>query len=94
MEKEKRILCLYEVKRYLIADLPDGRPNPNTYAYHHCDLAAKEHLVVDLPEHDAELIIKHRKERFTRKHARVTKRLELAVVMDMAKMLPNGDALG
>ena len=50
MEPEKRGLCPYDDKRYLLADLPDGRPNPNTHAYGHCDLAAKEHLVADQPE--------------------------------------------
>ena len=40
MEQEKRGLCLYDDKRYLLADLPDHRPNPNTLAYGHRDLAA------------------------------------------------------
>ena len=39
MEQKKRGLCLYDDKRYLLADLPDSRPNPNTHAYGHCDLA-------------------------------------------------------
>ena len=43
MKQEKRGLCPYDDKRYLLADLPDGRPNPNTHAYGHCDLAAEEH---------------------------------------------------
>ena len=47
MEQEKRGLCPYDDKRYLLADLPDGRPNPNTHAYGHRDLAAEEHLVAD-----------------------------------------------
>ena len=41
-----------------------------------------------------ELIIRHREERFTRKHARVTKRLERAIVMDMDEELPDGDVDG
>ena len=45
MEQEKRGLCPYDDKRYLLADMPDSRPNPNTHAYGHCDLAAEEHLV-------------------------------------------------
>ena len=36
----KRGLCPYDDKRYLLADLPDGRPNLNTHAYGHRDLAA------------------------------------------------------
>ena len=31
-KQEKRGLCLYVDKRYLLADLTDGRPNPNTHA--------------------------------------------------------------
>ena len=94
MEQEKRGLCPYDDKRYLLADLPDGRPNPNTHAYGHCDLAAEEHLVADQPEPGAELIIQRREERFTRKHARVTRRLELDGALDMEEELPNGDADG
>ena len=71
MEQEKRGLCPYDDKRYLLADLADGRPNPNTHAYGHYDLAAEEHLVADQPEPGAELIIRHPEERFARKHARV-----------------------
>ena len=78
MEQEKRGLCPYDDKRYLLADLPDGRPNPNTHAYGHHDLAAEEHLVADQPEPGAELIIRHPEERFALRHARVTRRLELA----------------
>ena len=47
MEQEKRGLCPYADKRYLLADLPDGGPNPNTHVYGHRDLAAEEHLVAD-----------------------------------------------
>ena len=59
MEQEKRGLCPYDDKRYLLADMPDGRPNPNTHAYGNCDLAAEEHLVADQPKPGAELIIRH-----------------------------------
>ena len=94
MEQEKRGLCPYDDKRYLLADLPDGRLNPNTHAYGHRDLAAEEHLVADQPEPVAELIIRHPEERFARRHARVTRRLELAGAMDMEEKLPDGDADG
>ena len=47
MKQEKRGFCSYDDKRYLLADLPDGRPNPNTHAYNHRDLAAEQHLVAD-----------------------------------------------
>ena len=78
----------------LLADLPDCRPNPNTHAYGHCDLAAEEQQVADQPEPGAELIIRHSEERFARRHARVTRRLELAGVLDMEEELPDGDADG
>ena len=32
LEQSKRGLCPYDDKRYLLADLPDGQPNPNTHA--------------------------------------------------------------
>ena len=94
MEKEKHGLCLYDDKRYLLADMPDGRPNPKTHAYSHCDLAAEEHLVADQPEPGAELIIRHLEKRFARRHVRVTRHLELAGAINMEEELPDGDADG
>ena len=94
MEQEKRGLCSYDDKRYLLVDLRDGCYNPNTHSYGHRDLEAEEHLVADHPEPGAELIIRHPEERFAGKHARVTKRLELAGQMDMEEELPDGDADG
>ena len=94
MEQEKRGLCPYDDKRYLLADLPDGCPNPNTHAYGHRDLAAEENLVADQPGPGAELIIRHPEERYDRRHARVTRRLELAGIMSMEEELPDGDADG
>ena len=94
MEQEKRGLCPYDDKWYLLADLPDGHLNPNTHAYGHCDLAAEEHLITDQPEPGAELIIQDPEERFAQRHARVTRRLELAGAMEMKEELPNGDADG
>ena len=47
MAQAKRGLCPYDDMRYLLADLPDGRPNPNTHANGHSDLAGEEHLVAD-----------------------------------------------
>ena len=94
MEQEKRGLCPYDDKQYLLADLPDGRPNPNTHAYGHCDLAVEEHLVADQPEPGAELIIRHLEKRFARRHVRVTRHLELAGAINMEEELPDGDADG
>ena len=94
LENEKRGFSPYDDKRYLLADLPDGHPNSNIHAYGHCDLAAEEHLLADQPEPGPELIIRHPEERFARRHARVTRRLELAGAMEMEDELPNGDADG
>ena len=94
MEQEKHGLCPYNNKRYLLADLPDIRPNPNTHAYGHCDLAAKKHLVADHPELGAELFIRHPEERFALRHARVIRRLELAGAMEMEDELHDSDADG
>ena len=49
MEQEKRRLCLYDDKRYLLADFRDNCCSPNMHAYGHRDLAAEEHLVADQP---------------------------------------------
>ena len=94
MELTNRGLCLYDDMRYLLADLPDGRPNPNNHAYGYCDLASEEHLVADQPEPGARLIIQNPEERFARRRARVTLRLELARAIEMEKELPYGDADG
>ena len=67
MEQEKRKLCPYDDKRYLLADLPDGGSNPNTHAYGQRDLAAEEHLVADQFEPGVEFIIRHTDERFDRR---------------------------
>ena len=48
--------------------------------------------MADQPELGAKLIIQHREKRYTRKHARVTRRLELDGVIDNEKKLPDGDA--
>ena len=94
LEQEKRGLCLYNEKQYLFADLPDGRPNLNTNAYGHRDLAAEEHLIAYYPEPGAELIIRHPEKRFDLRHARVIRRLKLAGAIEMEEELPDGDADG
>ena len=94
MNQVKRGLCPYDDKRYLLADLLNWRPNPHTHSYDHHDLTTEETMVGNQPEPGAELIIRYREKRFTRQHARVTRRLEHAGVMDMAKELPDGNANG
>ena len=76
LEQKKRGLCPYDDKRYLLADLPDGSPNPNTHAYGHKDLADEEEFEADMPDvPGSDLIIEHRERRFLQKHARVAKKL-------------------
>ena len=43
--------------------------------------------MTDQPEPNAKLIIKHRDKRFVQRHACVTKRLELAVAIEMKEEL-------
>ena len=50
--------------------------------------------MADQPEPGAELIIRHPEERFTLRHARVTRRLELAGAMEMEDELPYVNADG
>ena len=58
LEQEKRGLCPYDDKRYLLADLPDDSPNPNTHAYGHRELVAEEQVEMDMPDQPgADLII-------------------------------------
>ena len=92
MEQTKSGLCPYDDQRYLLADLPNGRPNPNTSAYSHRYLAGEQHLVADQPKPGAKLIIQHPEQRFARRHARVTRRLKVAGAMEMEVELPDGDA--
>ena len=92
MEQNKRVLCQYDDKRYLLAELVDGCPNPNPQAYGHCHQAAEEQVVADQPEPSAEFIIRHPKERIAYKHAHMTSRLKRASAMDMVEELPDGDA--
>jgi hypothetical protein len=61
MEQDKRGLCPYDDKRYLLADLPDGTPNLNIHAYGHRELAAEAHVEMDIPElTGTDLIIEQR----------------------------------
>ena len=94
MKQEKRGLCPYDDKRYLLFDRPNGRPNPNTHAYGHSDLAAEEHLVTDLTKPGAEHVIRHPEKRFARKHAPVTRRFKIADAMTMVTQLHVDDSEG
>ena len=73
LEQEKRGLCPYDDKRYLLADILDNRPNPNTHAYGHRDLVSEVNLIAVHPELGAELVIRHVYKRYDRRHVRVIK---------------------
>ena len=76
LEQEKRGLCPYDDKRYLLANLPDGSPNPKTHADGHKDLAMEERYVADMPAAPGtDLIIEHQEQRFKLNHERVVKKL-------------------
>ena len=72
----KRGLCPYDDKRYLLADLPDGSPNPNSHAYGHKDLAMEEQFAAVMPEAPGtDLVVENRERRYIHKHARVVIKL-------------------
>ena len=60
-----RKLCPYDDKRYLVANLPDYRLNPKTYAYGNLNLTAEKNLIADQQEHGVELIIQHREKKIS-----------------------------
>lgn len=49
LEQTKRGLCPYDDKRYLLANLPDGKPNPRTHAYGHFEIANLEYVIEERP---------------------------------------------
>ena len=51
-------------------------------------------MVADQPKPREQLIIRHFEEQFAQRHARVTRRFELAGAMKMEEKLPDGDSDG
>ena len=49
-EQEKRGLVPFDDKRYLLANLPDGSPNPNTHAYGHYSIHIQQQQILDAPK--------------------------------------------
>ena len=89
LEQEKRGLCPYDDKRYLLANLPDGSPKPNTNAYGHKDLASEERFVPDMPAAPGtDLIIDHQKRRFIQSHERVVKKLRAMLEAEGVEQQP------
>ena len=76
----------------MLAKLPDGSSNPNTYSYSNYDLTAKKHLVADQPGLGSELIIRLCEQQFTIKYTLVIKRFLNAGAFDIKKELQDGDA--
>lgn len=59
LEQAKRGLCPYDDKRFLLADLPDGSPNPDTHAYGHRALRDEVHVdTVPAEAPGADLIVR------------------------------------
>ena len=91
MEQEKRGLCPYDEKRYLVAEWLDGRPNTYTHAYRHRDFISEKNLVVDHSKPGAELFIKFVEERLDRRHARVIRQLSSSV--NIVEKIPDADTV-
>ena len=80
---EKRGLVPYDDKRVLLADLPDGTPNPRTHAFGHYSLADEIRVEQpDQPEAGNDLVIEARAPRVARNlkfEARLERKHKLAV---------------
>ena len=89
LEQEKRDLCPYDDKCYLLANLTNGSQNPNTHAYGHKDLAMEEQFVADMPAvPGTDLIIEHQERRFIRNHERVVEKLRAMLQSEGAEEEP------
>ena len=81
---EKRGLHPYDDKRYLLDNLEDGSPNPNSHAYGHYSIPATDTLL-DSPDAGQGLVIsvppprdsidKCKDRRYKKRHKRVEKQL-------------------
>ena len=85
MVQEKRGLFPYEYERYMLAELPDGRPNLITHAYGHRDLKSESTGWPTSQSLARSLSFGTPLERFAQKHVRFTRRLEIAGAMEMEK---------
>ena len=81
MDVQKRGLVPYDDKRILLADLPDGLPNPDTHAFGHYSLEPVRLPEPEQPPAGEEMVVvvrPSRNERYeaqlARKHARVVKK--------------------
>ena len=63
---EKRGLVPYDDKRYLLANLPDDQPNPNTHAFGHYSIDEVHIEEPEQPEPGNDLVIEERAPRATR----------------------------
>ena len=83
LSMEKRGLVPYDDKRILLADLPDGTPNPNTHAFGHYAIADEIRVdQPDQPEAGNDLVIETRTPRVSRNvkyEGRLERKHKLAV---------------
>jgi hypothetical protein len=81
LEQDKRGLHPFDDKRYLLADIDDGRPNPYTHAYGHYEIENEVTHEEERTEPGEELVIsdltKKREEYFIRRHKLVMKRARI-----------------
>ena len=59
LEVKKRGLHPFDDKRYLVANLEDGSPNPFTHAYRHYSIPT-ERTEIDEPSHSVGLVVEVR----------------------------------
>ena len=81
MDVQNRGLVPYDDKRILLADLPDGQPNPDTHVFGHYSLEAVQMPEPEQPPAGEEMVVvvrPSRNERYeaqlARKNARVVKK--------------------
>lgn len=71
LEQKERELCPYDDKRYLLADLADGKANLKTHAYGHKDIAAEKEHVADMTDRPGtEILVDRSEERLRKKQPR------------------------
>lgn len=83
LEFRKRGIVPYDDKRFLLADLADGQPNPNTHAFGHYSIETAEFPEPEQPPAGADMVVEVREPppsrnqrweaRLARKHKRAVK---------------------
>ena len=91
MDVQKRGLVRYDDKRILLADLPDGQPNPDTHAFGHYSLDAVHLPDPEQPAACVEMVVVVRPSRNERYEARLARKHARVVKKARALRLDNGD---